>query len=122
MAVLAAVQGTRPGFTLGGTLEVVATGVIIGVPAGLTLLVGRLRVWRSCRFLGAIGGGLLFSGLALVPPPAARSASTGVSSAVLIVALVLFGTLFVSWGVTLVAAVDQMFGMGRSGESIQDGL
>jgi hypothetical protein len=115
MVLLAALQGTDPEFTLGGTLEVVAMGVIIGVPAGLAMLVGRLCFRRSGPLFGATGGGLLFLGLALAPPPAAQSASAGLSSAMLMAAILLFAILFVGWGAILAAATDRMFGLGGCG-------
>ena len=107
MATLAGLEGVGPGFSLGGTLEVVATGLIIGVPAGVALFVARIRIWRSSRILGAAAGAVLFLALAAFPPPAARSAAGGLSSRVLAAGFVLFAITFVAWGMLVQLAIDR---------------
>lgn len=99
MRLIALGAGVPPGFSLGGTVEVIATGVLIGAPAALLWLAVRRwlggRLWR-----GAAYGALVLAALTLVPPPAARSAFSGVGD--LGLTLGLFGPLFVLFG----AAVD----------------
>lgn len=90
------------GYSVGGTLEVIITGVLFGLGGGL--IYGTLAaVWRlDRRSIGAVFGLLYFAGLALYPPPAARSAASGVPQQRPLV-LFAFGALFVAYGVSVAA-------------------
>jgi hypothetical protein len=107
MALLAMYLG-RAGFTLGGSLEVVATGLAIGVPAALAFawLERFLRGGPALR--GATFGAALFLLLALVPPPAARSALVGTPSRLHVLAALLFGLAFVVYGIALGLAAARL--------------
>ncbi len=101
MRVIAIGAGIDGGFSLGGSAEVLATGLIMGTPAGLVYVVLRRYVPRSGLWTGAVFGALYFSMFVLIPPPAARSALDGVGH--LPLSLSLFGPLFVTYGVVVEA-------------------
>ncbi len=101
MAGLAWVGGSRPNFSLGGSADVVAFGLLVGFPAAAVLAIwlrfapGR-AVWKG------LGVGLaLFAFLALVPPPAARSAAAGAPETVRQAAVPLFAAAFALYGLLL---------------------
>lgn len=96
MRVIALRAGFGGSGSLGGTLEVIATGVIIGGGAGLVY--GGVRRWLPRGSM--VRGLLLGSGLTvffwLYQPPAARSALSGTGHPGL--ALGVFGICFVIFG------------------------
>lgn len=102
MSLIAWRAGIPVGYSLGGTLEVIITGVLFGLGGGL--IYGTLvAVWRSDRVsIGAAFGLLYFAVLALYPPAAARSAASGVPQERPLV-LFAFGALFVAYGVSVAA-------------------
>lgn len=106
MRLIAVAAGSEVGASLGGSLEVVATGVLFGTPGGLGYLVVRKLVPGSGLWRGALFGALYFGFLALVPPPAARSAVAALGQ--LPVALSLFGFLFVGYGLLLEATLRRL--------------
>jgi hypothetical protein len=99
MSVLAVMAGNPVRWSLGGTLDVLAFAALVGAPAGavygLLRDLGPPRWWR-----GAAYGLALFALFVLVPPPAARSAFSGVRALWLPV-LALFGAAFTAYGATL---------------------
>jgi hypothetical protein len=98
---LIAFEAGLPGFfSLGGSLEVVLFGVLVGAPlaAGFWLLRPRLR-WRS-PLPGLAFGVVLTLLLAALPPPSARSALAGTPDTPLLTWLG-FGLLFTTWGAGL---------------------
>ncbi len=97
MRLIALGAGLDPGFSWGGSVEVVATGLMIGVPAGLVFIALRRLIPGPSIWRGAAFGVLLFLALVIVPPPAARSASESVGRLLLTVGL--FGPLFVLYGI-----------------------
>ncbi len=100
MWIIARIALGASGFTLGGTLEVIATGLLFGVPGGIVYAVIRKRIGTPSIWKGALFGLIFFTILVLIPPPAAVSASSGLHR-VLPVTLSLFGILFVAYGVIL---------------------
>jgi ABC-type polysaccharide/polyol phosphate export permease len=102
MSLIAWRAGIPVGYTVGGTLEVIMTGVLFGLGGGL-IYATLVAVARSDRpAVGAAFGALYFAALVLYPPPAARSAAAGVPQQRVLV-LLAFGALFVAYGVTLAA-------------------
>lgn len=96
MRIIALAVGIRPGFSIGGTTEVILMGVIIGAPAGVLYGVVRRFVPGGYRRAGLFGV-LTFAALALWTPPAARSAMAAAGNPVGL-AVGLFGALFVGYG------------------------
>lgn len=101
MAGLALVGGGRPRFSLGGSSEVVAFGLLVGVPAaGVFALWLRFAPGRAI-LKGLAFGLALFALLLLLPPPAARSAAAGAPAVVLRMAVALFAAAFAAYGLLL---------------------
>jgi hypothetical protein len=100
MRFVALESGVSVGFSVGGSLEVVAFGAMIGTPAALLFFVLRPRWPGSSPWAGVLCGLLLLAVLAILPLPAARSAlrSTPDTPAATATA---FGIAFVAWGLTL---------------------
>jgi len=106
MTAIAVAAGLEVGFSLGGTLEVFATGLLIGAPAGLVFVFLKNyapipAVWRGGAF-----GALLFLGLVLFPLPAARGSVEAVGQ--LPLTLALFGALFVAYGIAVSLLVERL--------------
>ncbi len=99
MRLVALGAGLSPGFSWGGTGEVLATGLFIGVPAALAFVGLRRFIPGPAVWRGAAFGALLFLALVVVPPPAARSAAGSVGRPLL--TLGLFGPLFLLYGVVV---------------------
>ena len=114
MALIAVSEGVRQPPSLGGSLEVVATGVLIGTPAGMLYYLVRGRIRTAGWWTGMAWGGLYVTLLALVPPPAARSAVEGIGPHIVPLTLILFGALFVLYGILLEALVLTRRGAGRA--------
>lgn len=70
-----ALEAGRPGnFSLGGTVDVVAFGMLLGTPLAVLFWSVRSRLPVRRPLAGLVLGLLMFGVLALVPPPSARSA------------------------------------------------
>ncbi len=110
MRLIAVAAGISPGFSIGGSLEVVATGILIGTPAALVWLVLR-RLLGGGIWRGAAYGGLVLAVLTAVPPPAARSAFGAVDN--LALTLGLFGPLFVIYGALVEVGARSLLTGGR---------
>jgi hypothetical protein len=101
MAALAVVGGGAPRFSLGGSFEVVAFGLLVGVPAAAVFALW-LRFAPGRDLLKGLAFGLaLFALLLLLPPPAARSAAAGAPAVVLRTAVALFAAVFAAYGLLL---------------------
>ena len=97
---LVALQADVPSaFSLGGSVEVVLLGTIVGAPAALVYWGCRHR-FRLPPWSGVIAALLLFAALAARPTPAARSALGATADAPLVTAAI-FGAAFVVYGVVL---------------------
>lgn len=102
MRFVALESGVAPGFSLGGSLEVVVFGALIGMPVALLFFVLRPRVQPRWPWPGLACGLLLFAVLAAAPPPAARSALADTPDTPAATAFA-FALLLAAWGVALEA-------------------
>jgi hypothetical protein len=100
MRFVALEAGVSASFSLGGSLEVVAFGAIIGTPVALLFFAVRARVESWSPWLGLLCGLSLFGALSAIPPPPARSALEATPDTPVATVLA-FGVLFVVWGVGL---------------------
>jgi hypothetical protein len=100
MRFVALESGGEGGFSLGGSLEVVASGAVIGVPSALLFFLSRRRLQKSAPWPGLLWAALVFVTLALVRPPAALSAlqATPDTPAATFAA---FAVAFAAWGLLL---------------------
>ncbi len=96
MRVIAMRAGFSPGASVGGTLEVIATGIFIGGVVGLVY--GPVRRWLppGVWIRGFLIGAALVIVFALYQPPAARSALSGTGHGAL--SLALFAICFLGYG------------------------
>jgi hypothetical protein len=100
MRVIGIVSGASEGFSWGGSFEVVLLGLLVGVPVALVFFALRRMVrWRA-PWPGLSLGVLMAAGMALFPPPAARSAMASTADPPLVTAG-LFSLLFVAFGLCL---------------------
>jgi hypothetical protein len=115
MRVIALESGLPGSYSLGGSLEVVLFGILLGAPlaAGFCLVRPWLR-WSS-PLPGLTLGLLLTALLAAFPPTSARSALAATPDTP-IFTLVGFGLLFTAWGVALELLTGTIWrrpGLGR---------
>jgi hypothetical protein len=103
MSLTALLAGHALRFSLGGTLEVVLFGMLVGAAAGVPYGAIRARLSRPSLLTGIGWGLVLFLLLLAVPPPAALSAFGGVSHVGLPIVLALFAAVFLAWGAALEA-------------------
>lgn len=103
MRAVSLAAGRAPGFTAGGTAEVILVGLAIGVPASFIFVVVRRYLPGPPWLKGGSFGALVFLALVLVPPPAAQSAATAAGD--LPLTLALFGALFVAYGLAIAASL-----------------
>jgi mannose-6-phosphate isomerase-like protein (cupin superfamily) len=96
MRIIAVAAGIDARATLGGSLEVVLTGLAFGIPAGIVFALLRHRGLLTGRGCGALFGAGGFAVVGVLPPPAARSALADVGHPGL--SALLFGVLFVAAG------------------------
>jgi hypothetical protein len=101
MSATALAAGLRLHWSVGGTVEVLVFGLLVGAAAGIPYGAIRRRFKRPALVAGAVWGALVFLMLVAVPPPAALSAFGGVSHVGLPVVLALFGAVFLGYGVLL---------------------
>ncbi len=87
-------------YSTGGSVEVVIFGGLIGFPAALAFFALRQRVKTRLAWPGLAFGGMMFLGLALLPPSSARSAMANTPDPPVTTA-VLFLTLFLLFGALL---------------------
>ena len=99
MRFVALEAGTTPGFSSGGSLEVIAFGAIIGTPVALVVWAYR-RGRQLPRWSGTAVGMLLLLVVVAFEPPAAKSALAATPDTPLTTAL-LFVAAFASFGALL---------------------
>jgi hypothetical protein len=100
MRFVALEAGLSTGLSLGGSLEVVGLGAIVGAPAACLLFAFRSRVPLRRPWAGLFWAAMLFAALAAIPPPAARSALAATPDTPAATALA-FAVLFAAWGLVL---------------------
>ena len=99
MRVVALETNEPVGFSIGGSLDVVGFGVVVGAPAAVVFWI--CRSWRSLPLgSGLLVGALLFAILASVPPPAAKSALDATNDTPIVTAFA-FAVAFVVYGASL---------------------
>ncbi len=100
MRLIALEAGLPPGYSTGGSLEVVAFGVLLGAPVAIVFWLVRSRISLLRPFAGLTLGTAMTIVLTLLPPPSAQSALAGTNDTPLIT---LFGflVLFTAWGAGL---------------------
>jgi len=97
MRLIALSAGGAGAFSIGGSAEVVLFGIALGAPVALFFFALRERMPLPVPWGGIAVGLTLFVILALIPPPAARSALAGTADPPLVTAS-LFGALFAAYG------------------------
>jgi hypothetical protein len=109
MRFVALESGIDTGYSLGGSLEVVAFGVLCGAPVALLFFALHPRLAGERWWLrGPTVSAALFAGLWLVPPPAAQSALAGTPDTPQATAAA-FAALLGAWGVWLEWAARRWF-------------
>lgn len=93
-------SGLDPGFSFGGSLEVIAFGALAGAPCALVFLLARPRLATSTIWPGVACGVLVFVGMLLLRPPAAQSALDGTPDTPA-ATFVAFAVVFLAWGLAL---------------------
>jgi hypothetical protein len=107
MRLVGEIAGLPTGGTLGGTLEVIATGALMGAVAGPVYLLVQSRLPGPAPLRGLAFGLGAFLLLLAFPPEAARSAATGtrhVQGAV----VACFAALFAVFGIGLEVAFRKL--------------
>lgn len=100
MRFIALGAGHPGSFSIGGTLEVLSYGALVGTPVALLFLLFRSRVPIPVPWAGGICGLLLFVALAVLRSPSVQSALAETPDAPLGTMLA-FGMLFLLWGMAL---------------------
>jgi hypothetical protein len=100
MRVIAVLAGGTEGFSWGGSIEVVALGLLIGAPIALFFLALRSRLEWAPPWPGVALGAALFVATALQPLPSAESALAGTNDPPLATAA-LFAALWIGYGLLL---------------------
>jgi hypothetical protein len=96
MRLAALIAGRAPGFSWGGTIEVVTAGALFGAAGGLVWVVIARRLGR--RATRAALGAVTFAGIGLVSD-AAQGAAASIPMPRRLVALALFLVPCAIWGV-----------------------
>jgi hypothetical protein len=107
MRFIALESGLDGGFSVGGSLEVVAFGLLVGTPVALAFLSFRRRLSVPAPWGGVAVGLCLFFVLSVLQPPSAQSALAGTPDTPEATA-VAFGVMFAAWGVFLDSLARRM--------------
>jgi zinc transporter ZupT len=113
MRFIALEAGMAPGFSSGGSLEVILFRAMIGVPVALLVWICRAK-WRLPFWFGTIAGVALFVILSVFQPPAARSALAGTPDKAWWTT-VLFAAVFVFYG----AVIDAIWTWRKSRPALE---
>lgn len=105
MSGIALMGHVTPQWSLGGTVDVIAFGAIVGVVSGLVYVAAGAYLPGPHLAKGLFAGLLLFGVMALIRPPSARSAMAGFTTLTTPI-LLMFGVICLIFGVALVVAVD----------------
>lgn len=93
-------SGEAAGFSLGGSVDVILFGALVGTGVALGFWLVRPHIPLPAPWLGVILGLSLFVGFVWFPPQSARSALAATPDTPLFTALS-FGGLLVAWSVAL---------------------
>lgn len=97
MRFVALEAGMSPGFSTGGSLEVVGFGALVGAPIAMVFFLLRPKIGVRGPGPGLLVGLTMFAAFALLPPPSARSALAATSDSPSATAA-LFGGVLAAWG------------------------
>ncbi len=100
MRILSLVVHKEPGFTFGGTLEVIAFGALVGVPSGLVYAFANKYVSIPRFWKGLIYGALIFVVLLIVPFEG-KGAAAAFPQELMPVIVAMFAILFIGFGIIL---------------------
>lgn len=100
MRLIAIEAGGARGYSFGGSLEVIAFGVLLGSPVAVIFWLVRSRVPLPAPRAGVSLGIAMTIVLTLFPPPAARSALASTDDAPL-TTLLGFLVVFTAWGAVI---------------------
>jgi hypothetical protein len=115
MSVIALLAGERPSWSLGGTLEVIGFGALVGMPSGLVWGLVQHTVPGKPLGKGVAYGVLVFLVILLLPIQAKRAAFG--FPQLLPVTVALFAGLFVVYGMVLARAVERCWRSGDLGSA-----
>ena len=99
MRAVSIASDTRREFSLGGSLEVIAFGALVGAPVAWLVLAARKR-WHWIPGSGVLASLVLFAGFAAYPTPSAQSALGATPDEPWMTAIA-FAAAFVSYGVVI---------------------
>jgi hypothetical protein len=99
MRIVALQADAPPAFSLGGSVEIVLFGAMLGAPVALVFWMCRRR-WRLPSGSGVVLALGLFAILAARPSPAARGALAATDDAPFVTAMI-FGAAFAAYGLVL---------------------
>ncbi|MFN0179086.1 MAG: hypothetical protein ACKVZ0_09820 [Gemmatimonadales bacterium] len=100
MRFVALEAGMSPGFSTGGSLEVIGFGTLVGAPIAAAFFFLRPRIRVQGPWPGLFIGLLMFAAFALLQPPSARSALSATTDTPAATAA-LFGGVLAAWGLGL---------------------
>jgi hypothetical protein len=106
MRLIALADGQTPDFSLGGTLLILMVGAFFGMPFGL-ILIGSRRLIRMPGWRRGLMFGLIILLIFAYPFYLGPLQSEG-SDQVLVIAVALFGSLFLLFGLTLEATAARL--------------
>jgi peptidoglycan/LPS O-acetylase OafA/YrhL len=105
MSMIALLAHQQPGWTPGGTLEVLAFAALIGLPSGLFFGAVGHYLPGNDMLKGSVFGALVFVVVVLIPMEAKNAAFA--FPELLPVTVTMFAALFVSYGMALALTIKQ---------------
>jgi hypothetical protein len=109
MSVIALMGHVTPTWSLGGTLNVIAFGAIVGAVSGLAYAAVRQYLPGPRVVKGLLAGLLLFGAMLLLRPSSARTAMSGFTTLTVPI-LLMFGVIELVYGVALAIVVEALIG------------
>jgi hypothetical protein len=100
MRAIGMAAGAPTAFSLGGSLEVVAFGALVGIPVAIVFLLARARSRTAAWWPGILIGLLVLLAFVILPPGPAR----GAFASTRVTPIMVFGpfvVLFAAYGLTL---------------------
>ena len=105
MSVIALMGNLTPTWSLGGSVDVIVFGALVGAAMGLVYVFVQKYLPGPRLVKGLLAGLLLFGTMALIRPASAQSAMAGFTTLTIPV-LLMFGTICLIYGAALAAVVD----------------